>query len=123
MNILEKLIEVQLDASRFGLEYPDSFQILNQISDECREIKEDIVQGASQEKLQEEIGDLLHAAIYLCIFSKFNVEETLEKANIKFDKRMTSLKKLSKLKGLDNLKGKGIEDILELWNEVKSKEG
>lgn len=121
MNILQKLIQVQLDASEFGLEYPDPLMILNQVIDECREVKEDIEQASSREKLQEEIGDLLHAAISLCVFLKFNVEETLEKTNIKFEKRMTDVKKLVKSKGLDDLNGKSIEYILDLWNEVKNK--
>lgn len=122
MSILKKLIEVQVEASQFGLDYTDSLSILNQIINECQEIKEDIEIGSSREKLQEEIGDLLHAAIYLCMYSKFNVEETLEKTNKKFERRMMGVKNLAKARGLNTLQGKSIEYILELWDEVKSKE-
>ena len=121
MDILEKLIKVQIDAAQFGLDYVDTFQILNQIIDECREIKEDLEQGVSPEKLQEEIGDVLHAAIYLCVYSQFNVQHTLEKTNLKFEKRMNHLKKLAYEKGLVTLQGQNIKYILELWESIKNK--
>ena len=68
MNALQKLIYLEQDAREFGFDWPDQFMILDQIIDECREVREEIDQDSNREKLQEEIGDLLHSVISLCIF-------------------------------------------------------
>ncbi len=69
--------------------------------------------------MQEEIGDLLHTAISLCMFAGFDVNETLEKSAKKLSARINALKKIAKLKGHDSLKGQSIEYMLELWREAK----
>lgn len=119
MNALQKLIYLEQDARKFGFDWPDHFMILEQIIDECREVRQELDQGFNREKLQEEIGDLLHSVISLCVFSGFDAETTISKTNAKFSKRMQLLKELTKQKGLEDLKGKTIDFMLNLWREVK----
>ncbi len=119
MNKLQKLIELEQDARKFGFDWPDDFMILDQIVDECREVREEIAQGSNKERLQEEIGDLLHSVISLCVFAGFDVEETISRTNAKFSKRMQLLKELTKQKGLENLQAQDIDFMLNLWREVK----
>ena len=119
MTTLETLIKLDHESRQFGFDWPNQDAILDQVIDECREIREDIQGCAAPHKIQEEIGDLLHAAISLCIFSGFDVNDTLAKVNIKFERRMTLLKKLAKERGLKNLDGKTTEFILGLWSEIK----
>lgn len=118
---LQKIIQSEDDARKFGFDWPNQFMILDQIIDECRDIREEIDQGGNEEKTQEEIGDLLLASISLCVFSGFNVEETLEKTNNKFSERMRILKELAKSRGLENLHGQPIEHMISLWKEAKKK--
>jgi len=87
--------------------------------DEIQEVREDIDSNAPLHKLQEEIRDVLHVAISLCVYAGFDVEETLDLVNKKFAARMAGLKEISKERGLSNLKGQSIEFILELWKEAK----
>jgi GNAT superfamily N-acetyltransferase/NTP pyrophosphatase (non-canonical NTP hydrolase) len=119
MDALQKLIYLEQDARKFGFDWPDQFMILDQIIDECREVREEIDQDSNREKLQEEIGDLLHSVISLCVFSGFNALETISKTNAKFSKRMQLLKELTKQNDLEDLKGKSIDFMLNLWREVK----
>lgn len=119
MNALQKLIYLEQDSRKFGFDWPDHFMILDQIIDECREVRDEIDQGSNKEKLQEEIGDLLHSVISLCVFSGFDVVETISKTNAKFSRRMQLLKELTKQKGLENLQGQSIDFMLNLWREVK----
>lgn len=64
MNALKDLITLEKDARDYGLDWSDYEMILEQVIDECREIKEAINDGESKERVQEEIGDLLlHTAI------------------------------------------------------------
>ena len=122
MNALQKLIYLEQDAREFGFDWPDQFMILDQIIDECREVREEIDQDSNREKLQEEIGDLLHSVISLCIFSRFDALETISKTNAKCSKRMQLLKELTKQKGLEDLQGQSIDFMLSLWREVKKME-
>jgi len=121
MSELQKLIELEQDARLFGFEWPNQEMILKQVMSECQEILDDINTAAPKHKIQEEIGDLLHAAISLCVFSGFDVEETLAKNNVKFTNRMTMLKKLTHAKALKNLQGQKIDFMMALWKEVKSR--
>ncbi|ABV76389.1 MazG nucleotide pyrophosphohydrolase domain-containing protein [Rickettsia rickettsii] len=93
--------------------------ILEQAIDECREIKEAMDDAEPPERVQEEIGDLLHTAISLCIFSGLDVETTLSKTNEKFEKRMRAIKMLTKKHNLLNLQGQSVEFMLKLWKEAK----
>ncbi|WP_253308622.1 MazG nucleotide pyrophosphohydrolase domain-containing protein [Rickettsia endosymbiont of Orchestes rusci] len=119
MSILKELINLEQDARGYGFDWSNHEMILEQVIDECREIKEAIENGEAKERVQEEIGDLLHTAISLCIFSEFDVEETLRRTNKKFANRMNALKILTKKHNLPNLQGQPIEFMLKLWREAK----
>lgn len=123
MTPLQKLIAEEKSAREFGFDWPDYEMIFAQMIDEIREVREDVESNAPALKIQEEIGDVLHVAISLCVFAGFDVEETLDFVNKKFSKRMNLLKELAYQKGLQNLKGQSVEFMLDLWKEVKKKEG
>jgi len=119
MSVLKELINLEKDARSFGFDWSDYYMILEQVIDECREIKEAIDDAEPPERVQEEIGDLLHTAISLCIFSRFEVEETLTKTTEKFELRMNALKILTEKHNLQNLQGQSTEFMLKLWKEAK----
>src|SRR5262249_25610231 len=64
-NGLHDLLTLEEDAKAFGFEWPDETMIIEQVMAECREIKEAIVKQEMRERIQEEIGDLLHSAVSL----------------------------------------------------------
>jgi uncharacterized protein YabN with tetrapyrrole methylase and pyrophosphatase domain len=118
---LHDFIVSDKDARDFGFEWPNTESILAQIHSECEEIKQAINSQESNERIQEEIGDLLHATAALCIFAGFDLEQTLGKMTQKFNNRMQIMKELTKQHGLPNLKGKSTKFMLELWDEAKNK--
>ena len=118
---LAKLIAVDAEACDFGFEWPDAFMIIDQVVNECGEVKDAIEQKDSKDKIQEEIGDLLHAAVSLGLFNGLDIEETINKAAHKLETRIHTLKEISKARGLNSLKDQTIEFKLQLWREVKAK--
>lgn len=116
---LKKLIAIELDARNFGFEWPNVDMILDQALSETAEIRQAIQAQESAERIQEEIGDLLHTAISLCMFLGYNVDQTLEGTTKKFARRMNALKSLVQKHGLQDLNGQNITFMLELWQEVK----
>lgn len=116
---LEKLIAVDQDLRSFGFEWSNLDMILMQIASESMEVKDAIEKTSSKYHLQEEIGDLLHAAISLCLFVGFDVNETLEKAKNKLKARRDALKVLTNARGYNSLREQTIKYKLELWREAK----
>ena len=122
MTPLQKLITEERKARILGFDWPNYEMIFEQMIDEIREVREDIDNNAPPHKLQEEIGDVLHVAISLCVYAGFDVEETFGLVNNKFSKRMSRVEELTKQRGLPNLKGQSMEFMLELWREAKKME-
>lgn len=118
-DALNDLLFLEKDARSFGFDWPNEAVILEQAIDECREIKEAIDHHESRARIQEEIGDLLHTAISLCVFAGFDVEETLVNINAKFGGRMQAMKLLTEQQGLATLHNQSFDFMLMLWKEAK----
>lgn len=119
INALNELLKLEQDARDFGFEWPDAMMILEQVMAECAEIKQAIEHNESRERIQEEIGDLLHSAVSLCDFAGFEVEETIAKVNQKFGRRMQAVKAVTQETGLANLKGQPIDVLMDIWQKAK----
>lgn len=119
VNPFQQLLKLEQEANDFGFTWPNQQMIIEQLIDECREIREALAQQESRDRIQEEMGDLLHAAISLCDFIGFDIAETLEKVCAKFNKRLQAIKQLTQQTGLNNLHGQRFEYMLTLWKEAK----
>ncbi|MBX9806115.1 MAG: nucleotide pyrophosphohydrolase [Alphaproteobacteria bacterium] len=119
MSALQKLIALERTTGRIGFDWPNTETILDQAISECGEIKRSIQSNEGRKRLQEETGDLLHAAISLCVFEGFDVEETLEIVNQKFGARLQALQQIMKERGVETFKGHSFDFLLELWEEAK----
>lgn len=121
-SALQTLIQIEKDTRDFGFDWESSYQIIDQAEDECREIRRALELSEGGERIQEEIGDLIHAAISLCLYAGFDVEETLDKVNHKFGRRMDAVKILTEQNGLSNLKGQSWDFMMSLWQQAKKAE-
>ena len=119
MSPLQKLIVLERQTSLMGFDWPNTEMIIDQAISECDEIKRTIQMREGRKRLQEEVGDLLHAAISLCVFEGLDVEETLEQANSKFGARLEALQQIIKSRGFSTLKDQPFDFLLELWEEAK----
>lgn len=126
MDVLKKVLELELDADKFGFRWENTTQIMAQIQSECSEITEhlDIDNHQSNpEALQEEIGDLLHAAFSLCVYCKFNPEDTMKKTLEKFERRMNAVKNITHEEGLNNVEGLAFDELMVFWDKAKEQVG
>lgn len=121
MNIFKKVTVIEKQADDFGFMWSDTAQIFEQIQSECEEIKDNLVQLGDRPHLQEEMGDLIHAVFSLCLFMKFDLEETCVKSIEKFEKRFVELKKLAHDAGFETLKGQPIDVLMHFWTQAKEK--
>lgn len=118
MNSLDKLIALEQEAAHFGFKWEDATQIMQQIQSECAEVQahlKDLASSETTEKLQEEIGDLLHAVFSLSIFCQLDPQVTLEKAIAKFARRFALVKQLAQAAGLFTLEGQSFQGLMHFW--------
>jgi GNAT superfamily N-acetyltransferase/NTP pyrophosphatase (non-canonical NTP hydrolase) len=118
-NHIARLTKLEYEGRDFGFYWPNHEIILEQITSEVEEIKEAILAKESSERIQSEIGDLIHSAVSLCLFCGFDVDQTLDKSCTKFGTRMALLQEVALKRGLDNLLDQPLNLKLELWEEVK----
>jgi len=116
---LDKFRQLEQASKDYGFYWPDLKSVLEQIKDECVEIDDSIQQGESESRIQEEVGDLLHAAFSLCFYLNLDIKDTVNKAIDKYEKRFEKLKKHAALQGYETLQGESIETALALWNQIK----
>ena len=126
MDLLKKVAELEHTADEFGFRWETTTQIMEQIYSECAEINEHLQLGhehANKVELQNEIGDLLHAAFSLCVFCGLAPEDTLAKTLTKFECRLNAVKQIAEEQGLSSLEGKPFEELMSIWNKAKLQVG
>lgn len=119
MKILERITALEKESESFGFYWPNVEMAFNKIKSELMEIQAAIEQKENHSRIQEEIGDLIHAAFSLCVYLGFDAQETLLNTTDKYEKRFKALKEIAHKNGFSTLKGQRAEDILKLWDEAK----
>jgi ATP diphosphatase len=75
-----------------------------------------------QPKVEEELGDLLFAAVNLSRFLQIDPEIALKKANAKFSRRFRAIEKMARKAGHE-FKDLPREEMEALWDATKDAEG
>ena len=101
---LVKASRIQEKAAGVGFEWQDNESFYRKIDEELNEFKEEI-QHKNTEKAEEEFGDLLFALINFARSKNINVENALEKTNLKF------IKRFKKMEGFIQKEHKNISDL------------
>lgn len=118
--LLKEVERQELNAKEFGFYWESLQQLIDQVKSECNEIQEAWDKNNSLH-LQEEIGDLIQAAISLAVFCKLDPHETLQKSIEKFQHRYDTVVSLAQNEGYKNLHKQSFEKLMDLWNQAKTK--
>jgi tetrapyrrole methylase family protein/MazG family protein len=108
-------------ASRVGFDWGDAGGVFEKMREETKELKNALKQQ-DHLKTEEELGDLLFAAVNLSRFLKVDPEIALKKANAKFSSRFRAMEKLARRNGRD-FKDLPREQMESLWYAAKKSEG
>jgi len=108
---------LQERAAGIGFDWPDANGPMTKVKEEVAELEKE--QGTGRrEQVEEELGDLLFAAVNLARKLGIEAGQALERANLKFMQRFEKLEKLAEERGLEMGRA-SLEDLDGLWNEVK----
>ena len=118
---LVKAMRIQEKVKAVGFDWEKKEQVLNKIDEELKELKKEVKKKQNNEKIENELGDLLFSVINFARFIDIDPEKSLEKTNIKFIKRFNSMEKniLEKGKELNKM---SLSEMDEYWEMVKKNE-
>ena len=107
--------KVQKKAKKAGFDWPDAQGAVDKLSEELSELREAMAQGTN---VEEELGDLLFAAVNVSRFVHADPEETLNAATEKFISRFAKVEELAKAQGQD-MAQMSLTELDKLWEAVK----
>ena len=116
---LQHAAKVQKKAAGLGFDWNAPEPVVEKVREELSEVQEEMSGGGA--RLEEEIGDLLFAAVNLARKLKVDPEVALSRATRKFINRFQSVEALAKTRNL-KVEEQSLEALDVLWDEVKRRE-
>ncbi len=105
---------------KVGFDWPDPAAVLETLGEEIAEFKQ-AWQGGNQERIGDELGDILFTVANLSRHLKVNAEEALTRTNNRFQRRFGYVEE--RLTGMGKtLEEASLGEMDELWAEAKSRE-
>jgi nucleoside triphosphate diphosphatase len=118
---LTRSAKLQRRAARVGFDWPEVAPVLEKLEEEIAEVRAELATGAPQERLADEVGDLLFAAANLARHLGVDGEGALRRANQKFERRFRSIEEALRAAGR-NLEDASLEEMEEIWQRTKARE-
>ena len=115
---LVKAARIQEKAKGIGFEWDNRADVWSKVNEEMEELSQEIASGASQEKIEDEFGDVLFSLINYARFIDVNPENALARTNKKFIDRFQLMEKLMTEDNL-SLEDSNLETMDKYWEKAK----
>jgi MazG family protein len=112
--------EIQKKAAKTGFDWSDRFAVLEKVKEELAELEEEMVNQGTQERINEELGDLLLVICNLARHLKLDAEESCRQGTLKFQRRFEVLKSHLEQSGRP-IESFSVEEMGEAWINVAKK--
>ena len=117
---LLRALKLQKRAARVGFDWPETTQVLDKITEEAAELVE-AKETLTQDKVEEEYGDLLFVMANLGRHLGLDPEAALRRANAKFTRRFEGIEARLAAQG-KTPQDSDLAEMDALWNAVKAAE-
>lgn len=112
--------KLQKRAARFGFDWPEAEPVFAKLHEELDELRQALAAG-NQAHVEEEMGDLLFAAVNLARHLNIAPEAALRSANAKFVRRFQYIERC--LREQDRaLEQASLDELDALWEQAKARE-
>ena len=118
---LTRAQKLQRRAARVGFDWPALAPVVAKIEEELAELKAELADAAPQERLADEVGDLLFALVNLARHLEVDGEAALRATNAKFERRFRAIEDALRARGRD-LEDASLDEMEALWQEAKAAE-
>ena len=109
--------QISAKASRVGFDWPSPREIRDKILEEFEELEE-AIESHDDERVKEEVGDLLFASLNVARFLQIDPETALSRANAKFAERFRRLEQAFAAQGR-SLKDVPLDEMESQWQKLK----
>jgi ATP diphosphatase len=118
-----RAIKLQKRAARVGFDWPSPQPVFAKLHEEIEELRAEFAntQSGREERLEEELGDVLFVAANLARHAGVDPGRALRRANAKFERRFRRMEQLAAERGLD-LAALPLSEQDRLWDEAKREE-
>ncbi|MET3679412.1 MULTISPECIES: nucleoside triphosphate pyrophosphohydrolase [unclassified Pseudomonas] len=117
---LSRAAKLQKRAATVGFDWPAALPVLDKVREELDEVLQAMADG-DVDALEDEIGDLLFAAVNLARHLKHDPEHALRRANRKFERRFRFIEQALRDSGRP-IEDCNLDELDALWGEAKRQE-
>ncbi len=111
--------KLQEQAASVGFDWSEVHTVVDKLQEEINELKQEITNQSSMEKIEDELGDILFSCVNLSRHLKSDAEYALTRANRKFEKRFGYIEQ--KLAEQGKQPGQAsLEEMDKLWEMAKN---
>jgi len=112
-----KAMRLQEKARQVGFEWDNREQVWDKVKEEMGELHEAVAEG-SQDKMEDEFGDLVFSLINYARFLQVDAETALERTNKKFISRFTKMEEAATAQQR-SLADMTLAEMDAIWNSIK----
>ncbi|MEW5755998.1 MAG: nucleoside triphosphate pyrophosphohydrolase [Pseudomonadota bacterium] len=109
--------KMQKKAAKVGFDWERPEQVVEKLAEELVEFRA-AQQGGDAERIQDELGDLLFTCVNLARHHGLDPEQTLRRANAKFEARFRVMETLIHSSG-KQMAAMSLQELEELWQAAK----
>lgn len=110
--------KIQERAASVGFDWQEARPVLSKIAEELTELEEALAAEDAQDRLAEELGDLLFSAVNLGRHLDISAEDALRKSNEKFRRRFRCVEQQMAKQG-KSLANCSMEEMEQAWQAAK----
>ncbi len=119
---LSRAAKIQKQCAKHGFDWDTLEPVADKVKEEVDEVLEETLQETLDDNaIEEELGDLLFAAVNLARHLGKDPEVALRKANHKFERRFKGVERLVGEKG-KQLEDFNLQQLDEMWERIKESE-
>ena len=107
-------------AAKVGFDWPNADGLFEKLAEETTELREELTGGVHNERVEEELGDLLFTAVNLARHLKVDPELALRKTNAKFRQRFAAMEQ--EAGGRAQMEAMPADELERLWSRAKRNE-
>ena len=107
-------------AAKVGFDWPSVDGLFEKLAEETHELRAELADDAKDERVEEELGDLLFTAVNLARHLKVDPESALRKTNAKFRQRFAAMERAAG--GREHMEAMSADELEQLWRRAKSDE-
>ncbi|MGE4352050.1 MAG: nucleoside triphosphate pyrophosphohydrolase [Bdellovibrionales bacterium] len=117
---LTRAQKIQKRAARVGFDWDQVSDFLAKTHEELAEFEAEVTGPSSQEKMEDELGDVLFAVIGVATFMKLDPERALRSTNRKFENRFRYIETALAAQNKP-IQAASLDELCTLWQEAKAR--